>query len=102
MHSVASDSPETDRRYLTLSEVQAMANRRTGRRPHRSTVYRWARSGSLPAVRIGNQILVALDDATEFLEARPVAEDAIRTDQHRRGLASAARIRRGWREPRRR
>ncbi len=104
MEPVAFDSPDlnADRCYLTLSEVQSLAKQRMGLRPHRSTVYRWARSGALPAVRIGTRILVALDDAVGFLEARPVSEPAIRDDEHRRGLASAGRIRRGWREPRRR
>jgi hypothetical protein len=101
---VASDSPDlnADRCYLTLSEVQSLAKQRMGLRPHRSTVYRWTQSGALPAVWIGQRILVALDDAVGFLEARPVSAVAVREDEHRRGLASAGRIRRGWREPRRR
>ena len=102
MEPVASDSPDlnADRCYLTLSEVQSLAKQRMGLRPHRSTVYRWTRTGALPAVQIGQRILVALDDAVGFLEARPVSEAAIRNQDQRRGRASAERIRRSWRQTR--
>lgn len=56
-----SEENGTDWAGLTVKQV-AM---RLGK--NRETVYRWIRAGDLPAVRIGGQLSIRLEDLREFV-----------------------------------
>lgn len=88
-----------DSSLLTLSEVAKTIRRQFGRRPHRSTIYRWCESGRLPCVRIGSRIHVWENDLESFLDPKEVSKAIRQGDDWLRGVAAAERIKQ--RHPRR-
>ncbi|MDM4014695.1 DUF1580 domain-containing protein [Roseiconus lacunae] len=59
---------------LTLSEARSEIKQATGRRPDKTTVYRWVNRGvggtKLEAVRLGGVIITSRQAITRFIDAR--------------------------------
>lgn len=77
-----------DQPDLTLDDVAERAG------VHYQTVYRWVRSGRLPAVKIGSSYVVKARDLEEFTDRRlqptsPPAPSAARLDRQRDAMLAA-------------
>jgi excisionase family DNA binding protein len=65
-------------RYLTVEEVAEFV------RVSRMTVYRWIRSGDLPAVRVGRSFRIPQDGLDAFLRSSSTLPQPETRDQQRR------------------
>jgi excisionase family DNA binding protein len=59
---------------LPLSEVaRRIPSRHSGRHMNAATIYRWVKSGKLPAVKIGRTLFVRESELVKLIEPRRVA-----------------------------
>ena len=63
---------------LTLQEARTELRRSTGRRPDKTTLYRWCLRGvggvKLESIRLGDRILTSRQALTRFIEARTAGQ----------------------------
>lgn len=74
---------------LSPRQAAAFIERRTGHRPHPSTVWRWILKGRLPAQQLGSRRFILVGDIDAMLRADGAS---IPGELARRGREAAARL----------